>query len=110
MIEAMACATPVLAFRGGSTPEIVDERVTGCLVSTIEEAIHIMPELLRIDRRGVRRRFEEQFSAQRMAADYLRLYRTLNRSADKRLGLRQMPPRLYVVPTPTRQGPEHLAN
>jgi glycosyltransferase involved in cell wall biosynthesis len=110
MIESMACATPVLAFRGGSTPEIVDERVTGCLVSTVEEAIHIMPELLRIDRRGVRRRFEEQFSAQRMAADYLRLYRSLNRSADVRLGSRHMPPRLYVVPPPSRKGPEHLAN
>jgi glycosyltransferase involved in cell wall biosynthesis len=110
MIESMACATPVLAFRGGSTPEIVEERVTGCLVSTLEEAIHIMPELLRIDRRGVRRRFEEQFSAQRMAADYLRLYRTLNRSAEMRLGLRHMPPRLYVVPPPSRKGPEHLAN
>jgi glycosyltransferase involved in cell wall biosynthesis len=110
MIESMACATPVLAFRGGSTPEIIDERVTGCLVSTVEEAIHIMPELLRIDRRGVRRRFEERFSAQRMATDYVRLYRSLRRSADMRHCLRQTPPRLYLVPPPARKGVEHLAN
>ncbi len=53
MIESMACATPVLAFRCGSAPEIVDQRVTGCLVGSLDEAIRVMPELLRIDRRGV---------------------------------------------------------
>jgi len=80
MIEAMACATPVLAFRCGSTPEIIDQRVTGCLVGSLDEAIRVMPELLRIDRRGVRRRFEERFSAQRMANDYLSVYRSVSRS------------------------------
>jgi len=80
MIEAMACATPVLAFRCGSTPEIIDQRVTGCLVGSLDEAIRVMPELLRIDRRGVRRRFEERFSAQRMANDYVSVYHNLSRS------------------------------
>lgn len=80
MIEAMACATPVLAFHCGSTPEIIDQRVTGCLVGSLDEAIRVMPEVLRIDRRGIRRRFEERFSARRMADDYLSVYRRLSRS------------------------------
>ena len=79
--DRMACATPVLAFRCGSAPEIVDQRVTGCLVGSLDEAIRVMPELLRIDRRGVRR-LAERLSAQRMANDYLDVYRSLNGSAE----------------------------
>jgi glycosyltransferase involved in cell wall biosynthesis len=79
MIEAMACGTPVLAFRHGSVPEIVEDGVTGKIVSSEEEAIKVLPQLLSIDRRGVRRRFEERFSAQRMAKSYLAVYRSLLR-------------------------------
>ena len=81
MIEAMACGTPVLGFRQGSTPEIIDDHVTGRLVDSVDEAVRVLPELLRLDRRGVRRRFEERFSAARMAADYLGVYRGLHRAA-----------------------------
>src|SRR5262249_41798420 len=63
MIEAMACGTPVLACRCGSVPEIIDEGVTGCIVETREAAIGALPEVLSLDRRAVRRRFEERFSA-----------------------------------------------
>src|SRR5512132_2319889 len=65
LIEAMACGTPVLAFRRGSVPEIVDEGVTGYIVDTPEEAIAVLPDVLSLDRRAVRQRFEERFSAGR---------------------------------------------
>jgi glycosyltransferase involved in cell wall biosynthesis len=77
MIEAMSCGTPVLAFRQGSVPEIVDDGVTGRIVDTMEEAIVALPEVIALDRRAVRRRFEERFSAARMAKDYVSVYRSL---------------------------------
>jgi glycosyltransferase involved in cell wall biosynthesis len=83
MIEAMACGTPVLAFRCGSVPEIVDPGVTGLIVETSEEAVHVMPELLALDRRAVRRRFEERFTATRMAKDYVQVYRSLRKRASR---------------------------
>ncbi|ATQ69879.1 MULTISPECIES: glycosyltransferase family 4 protein [Methylosinus] len=77
MIEAMACGTPVLAFRRGSVPEVVDEDVTGCLVDTVSEAIAALGRVLALDRARVRRRFETRFSAARMARNYVALYRRL---------------------------------
>ncbi|MFL6797650.1 MAG: glycosyltransferase family 4 protein [Xanthobacteraceae bacterium] len=79
MIEAMACGTPVLAFRCGSVAEVIDPGVTGSIVDTMEGAIAAMPALLQLDRRAVRRRFEERFTAARMARDYVQLYRTLQK-------------------------------
>jgi glycosyltransferase involved in cell wall biosynthesis len=83
MIEAMACGTPVLAFNRGSAAEIVDPGVTGFLVDTVGEANLAIPNLLSLDRRLVRRRFEERFSASRMAADYAKLYHRLARSSER---------------------------
>jgi glycosyltransferase involved in cell wall biosynthesis len=77
MIEAMACGTPVLAFRQGSVPEIIDQGVTGAIVDTMHEAVNMLPRVLALDRRAVRRRFEERFSATRMSMDYVALYRSL---------------------------------
>jgi glycosyltransferase involved in cell wall biosynthesis len=77
MIEAMACGTPVLALRCGSVPEIVDHGVTGLIVDTMDEAIRTLPQLLTLDRRAVRQRFEQRFSATRMAKDYVQVYRAL---------------------------------
>jgi glycosyltransferase involved in cell wall biosynthesis len=77
MIEAMACGTPVLAFRQGSVSEIVDQGVTGAIVATVDEAIRMLPQVLALDRRAVRRRFEQRFSSARMATDYVALYRSL---------------------------------
>ena len=79
MIEAMACGTPVLAFRGGSVSEIIDQGVTGMIVDSVDEAVATMPRVLALDRGGVRRRFEERFSATRMARDYVAVYETLLR-------------------------------
>jgi glycosyltransferase involved in cell wall biosynthesis len=74
MIEAMACGTPVIAFRGGSVSEIVDEGVTGFIVESIEEAEEAVRRLPEIDRVECRRRFEQRFSARRMCEDYLAAY------------------------------------
>lgn len=77
MIEAMACGTPVLAFRRGSVPEVIDHGVTGYIVSGVDEAVASMGELVRLDRRTVRRRFEERFTAERMTRDYVEVYKQL---------------------------------
>jgi len=77
VIEAMACGTPVLAVRNGSVPEIVDEGITGIIVDTMDEAVRLLPRVIALDRRAVRRRFEERFSAERMAKEYLATYRSL---------------------------------
>jgi glycosyltransferase involved in cell wall biosynthesis len=84
MIEAMACGTPVLAFRCGSIPEIIDAGVTGIVVDDVEAAGSALSKLLSLDRRGVRRRFEKRFSVTRMAQDYVGVYRSLlRRPADR---------------------------
>jgi len=77
MIEAMACGTPVLAFRCGSVPEIVEDGVTGAIVDTMDEAIAALPAVIALDRKKVRQRFEQRFSATRMAKDYVDIYRLL---------------------------------
>jgi glycosyltransferase involved in cell wall biosynthesis len=77
MIEAMACGTPVIAFRRGSVPEIVDDGVTGFIVNSEDEAAQAATDLSRIDRTRVRQIFEERFTARRMAEDYLDVYRRL---------------------------------
>jgi glycosyltransferase involved in cell wall biosynthesis len=79
MIEAMACGTPVLAFRCGSVTEIVEDGLTGRIVSSVDEAMRAVPELLALDRKAIRRRFEERFSARRMASDYLKTYQGILR-------------------------------
>ena len=77
MIEAMACGTPVLAFRRGSVAEIIDQGVTGAIVDTMDEAVRMLPRVIALDRHAVRRRFEQRFSSARMATDYVALYRSL---------------------------------
>ena len=75
MIEAMACGTPVIAFRHGSVPEVLDEGETGFVVSTIEEAVEAVGRLDEISRPGCRAAFERRFTAQRMAEEYVQIYR-----------------------------------
>ncbi|RXT48839.1 glycosyltransferase family 4 protein [Bradyrhizobium betae] len=77
MIEAMACGTPVIAYRSGSVPEIVEHGLTGFIVEDEAQAIKAVNELGRLDRRKVRARFEERFSAKRMAKEYEGQYRKL---------------------------------
>lgn len=79
MIEAMACGAPVLAFRCGSVPEIIEDGLTGRIVSSVDEAVSAVPDLLALDRRAVRARFEQRFSSAQMAAQYVKLYQKLVR-------------------------------
>jgi len=77
MIEAMACGTPVIAFRSGSVPEVVDNGITGFVVSDEQEAIQALGRLSELNRQRVRAQFERRFSSRRMAEDYLSHYRAL---------------------------------
>jgi glycosyltransferase involved in cell wall biosynthesis len=74
MIEAMANGTPVIAFGRGSGPEIVNHGVTGLIVRDVYEAVAAIPLAQPLDRNAIRRRFEERFSVERMAGDYLERY------------------------------------
>ncbi len=87
MIESMACGTPVIAFNRGSVPEVIDEGVTGFIVEDEAGAIGAVDRLAHLSRAAVRQRFEERFTARRMALDYLAVYRGLMDSAVPRLRL-----------------------
>ena len=77
MVEALACATPVLAFRGGAVDEVLRDGVTGAIVDTVDEAVAALPGVLALDRAGCREEFERRFSVRRMARDYVRVYQRL---------------------------------
>ena len=77
MIESMACGTPVIAYPFGSVPEVVAEGVSGCVVPDMEGAIEAVKKIDRIDRRKVRKHFEQHFTADRMAQEYLKIYERL---------------------------------
>ncbi|HLG81006.1 MAG TPA: glycosyltransferase family 4 protein [Bradyrhizobium sp.] len=87
MIEAMACGTPVIAFNRGSVPEIVEDGVTGFIVEDEIGAIGAVDRLAQLPRTSIRKRFEERFTARRMAQDYLSVYRSLIEGASARLRL-----------------------
>jgi glycosyltransferase involved in cell wall biosynthesis len=77
MIEAMACGTPVIAWRSGSVPEVIDEAKTGFTVRSLEEAVEAVERATQLDRYRIRRIFERRFTADRMARDYVAIYRRL---------------------------------
>lgn len=106
MIEAMACGTPVIAFRRGSVPEIVEEGINGFVVDDVNEAVAKVALLPSLDRRLVRRTFEERFSVTVMADGYERVYRTLldgrvaNRSAFRNIPqTRPLPTGIPLIPS-----------
>ena len=70
----MANGTPVIGFRRGSVPEIIEDGVTGYIVDNTDAAVAVLPRALKLDRRAVRRRFEKRFSVKRMGRDYVALY------------------------------------
>jgi hypothetical protein len=74
MIEAMACGTPVIAYRSGSVPEVIDEGVSGYIVESIDESVAAVARLGELDRQAVRARFEQRFTAERMTRNYVELY------------------------------------
>ena len=87
MIEAMACGTPVIAFNRGSAAEIVEDYLTGFVVEDEISAIAAVGRLGLLNRDAIRKRFEERFTARRMALDYLAAYRGLMDAAEPRIRL-----------------------
>ena len=77
MIEALACGTPVVAFRGGSVGEVVEHGVTGFVVDDLDQAITAARQVDALDRRVCREAFDERFSATRMTDDYVQVYSRL---------------------------------
>jgi glycosyltransferase involved in cell wall biosynthesis len=90
MIEALACGTPVIAFGNGSVPEVIDDGTTGFVVGSIADAVVAIDHLDTLGRRSVRDRFEQRFTVERMAQDYLAAYRHLPR-------MHRIEPRLELV-------------
>ena len=109
MIEAMACGTPVLAMRRGSVEEVVDNGLTGHIVDSIDEAIVTLPHVMQLDRRAVRRRFEERFTATRMANDYARVYGSLLARTNGKSVPTQVEP-LHATAAQLTNGPSKSAN
>jgi glycosyltransferase involved in cell wall biosynthesis len=96
MIEAMACGTPVVAFRGGSVVEIVRDGVTGFVCDDISQAVAAVGRVAELSRQRCRAEFEQRFSIGRVAADYARVYQSLiedqnghEREAAGRVGSRE---------------------
>jgi glycosyltransferase involved in cell wall biosynthesis len=75
MIESLACGTPVIAWRNGSVPEVIDDGVTGFVVDSIDDAVSAVGRVSALSRQVCRNVFEERFDATRMAADYVQVYR-----------------------------------
>ena len=87
MIEAMACGCPVIAFRRGSVPEVMDDGITGFIVDNVEEAIAACGRLGELDRAKVRAQFDKRFTARRMAEDYITVYEKLIAKRHARAGV-----------------------
>ncbi|HZZ63466.1 MAG TPA: glycosyltransferase family 4 protein [Roseiarcus sp.] len=90
MIEALACGAPVIAFNRGAVPELIEDGVTGFVVEDETSAVGAVRHLSRLSRTAIRKRFEERFTARRMARDYLAVYRDL-------LGAARLRPRIASV-------------
>jgi glycosyltransferase involved in cell wall biosynthesis len=103
MAEAMACGTPVLAYHRGSVPEIIEEGVTGFVVHDVEGAVRAAERIPTLDRWRCRQRFEERFSAARMARDYLASYQRLVEGALETQGA-VIPDVREAIPLATRAG------
>ncbi|TDV35728.1 glycosyltransferase involved in cell wall biosynthesis [Paraburkholderia caballeronis] len=92
MIEAFACGTPVVAFRRGAVPEVVEDGVSGFVVDDLDGAVRAVERIDEFDRRRCRAAFDARFTAERMARDYLRVYRSLARGAERDTDLQSSSP------------------
>jgi glycosyltransferase involved in cell wall biosynthesis len=76
-IEALACGTPIVAYRRGSLPELIDQGITGMTCNTFDDLVNAIEQVPNLDRRLCRQAFEERFTVERMVQDYLRVYHEL---------------------------------
>jgi glycosyltransferase involved in cell wall biosynthesis len=84
MIEAMACGTPVIAFRRGSVPEVIEDGVSGFIVEDVDGAVQAVERARNLDRRSCREDFESRFTVTGMAERYLEVYeRLMHRSSHR---------------------------
>ena len=95
MIEAMATGTPVIAWRKGSVPEVIDEAVSGFVVESVDEAVVAVEGVRALSRRSVRDQFEARFTASKMAQHHLEAYRRVLSS----------PGLTHSSPNPRRRAP-----
>ena len=77
LIESMACGTPVIAYRRGSVPEIVESGRTGYIADGVDDAVLAVKEIPSLKRADCRQTFDTRFASSRMAADYVALYTRL---------------------------------
>jgi glycosyltransferase involved in cell wall biosynthesis len=114
MIEALICGTPVIAYRRGSVPEVIDDGVTGFIVEGMDEAVRAVDRVAGLRRAECRRVFEERFSAARMARNYLKVYRRVLERLDGRAprrraagcrtaGVKREAPRVQAAAEPERR-------
>jgi hypothetical protein len=87
MIESLACGTPVIAYRRGSVPEIIEDGVTGFIVADPDAAVAAVKKIGDIDRQMCRKQFERHFSDQRMARDYVNIYQRLVRKTSSAIAI-----------------------
>ena len=77
IIEAMACGTPVIAYRGGAVPELVEQGQTGFVVESLEDAVEAVRHVTHLSRKRCREVFEQRFTATRMTYDYVQQFERL---------------------------------
>jgi glycosyltransferase involved in cell wall biosynthesis len=112
-IEAMACGTPVIAFRRGSVPEIVADGVSGFIVETVEQAVAAVRRIATLNRAKIRAEFERRFTAERMAHGYLKIYQHLAATRTKSAMVRGLKTKKakerYPLQIASQKSTEHLA-
>lgn len=77
MIEAMACGTPVIGWRNGSVPEVLENGITGYIINSIDEAVQAASEVHKLDRARIRRTFDKRFTVDQMTDQYTDAYERL---------------------------------
>jgi glycosyltransferase involved in cell wall biosynthesis len=85
MIEAMAAGTPVIAWKCGSVPEVIESGVTGEVVTSVDQAVNAVRLVRGLNRKRIRERFEQRFTVEQMTSRYVRIYEALKaRSSEQR--------------------------
>ncbi len=94
LIESLACGTPVLAYRRGSIPEIIEDGVTGFICDDLAHMASVVDQVPRLDRRQCRQSFDERFTVERMVHDYVAIYEQM---IDEQM-MSTVRPRPYMTP------------